>query len=129
MKNWETNARKDRPCAKNGQPKNKKSGSIGLAYQSGTNPKTPWWQTEDPFYWTKLLKDAGINWGEAPKHAGNKRVWKNLIAQRMNHLFFWKREPAKNYTIKEVKNRKTEPPPPLLICEVYDKKMQINGRS
>ena len=87
-------------------------------------PKLPGHKRKTIFYWRKLLKEAGINWAEAPKLATDRKKWKAIVVSRVEHIHKWETERAKHHQTRQqtsIHKRNFTPPPPSLTCEVCNK--------
>ena len=79
-------------------------------------PKLPGHKRKTLFYWRKLLKEAGVNWSEAPKIAQDRKQWKKMVNTRMQHLLEFEMGKAKHHQ-ETIDRRNTTPPRPSLTCE------------
>ena len=84
--------------------------------------KRPGYKRKTIFYWRKLLKEAGINWTEAPKFALDRKEWKRRIKIRMDHLEKWEYQQGNRHDGEEkLEKRNFDLPPTNLQCDICEK--------
>ena len=58
-------------------------------------------------FWKRTLKEGGIDWTEVEKLSAERKVWKDLVIERMNHLHKWERQKGHEYEWSENEERMT----------------------
>ena len=79
--------------------------------------KRPGYKQKTIFYWRKLLKEAGINWTEAPKFALERKEWKRRIKIRMDHLEKWEYQQGNRHDGEEKLEKRNFDLPREKVCK------------
>ena len=59
--------------------------------------KVPGKKRKTMLYWKKILSEAGIDWTDVGRLASNRRGWKKLVKERMDHLDGYERHHGHGY--------------------------------
>ena len=62
-------------------------------------------EKETVLYWRRVLREAGIDWTEVERLTSDRKVWKEKVAERMEHLDRWERQNGHGYRLEQEEER------------------------
>ena len=54
-------------------------------------------------YWKRMTKEAGWDWTNGERLANDRKGWKRMVRERMEHLYEWECQHGHEYEWEEVK--------------------------
>ena len=55
-------------------------------------------------YWKKILREGEIDWTDIERLTGDKKGWKKIVKERMEHLLKWEKQQGPPRDEEETKN-------------------------
>ena len=56
-------------------------------------------------YWSRVLREGGIDWTEVERLTNDRKVWEEKVAERMEHLVRWERRKEHGYRWEQGEER------------------------
>ena len=83
--------------------------------------KMPGKKRKTILYWKQLLKEAGIDWTRIDGLTRDRKVWKQLVRDRMKYIEEWERKGAHGVNEDRGDRKVTVEVEESFVCEVCDK--------